>query len=659
MGSAPLSDGEAFCAWAAPALTSSTAAPPLGDPAGCHPLLFWLAQVRLSLLRAAREGVLLAAAPTAAAPAALPPPPQSKALARAFAELRATSPSGLLDAAALRNVLCPTVSPAIAAVVFSAAAGGAAYISSAEALARALAPLLDAGGDAEAVVAWAALRGGDAVAAMPPPPAPGQSSAEAAPGAAGAPPAASELRVTLRALKAALYINVGIPPKSQIEEADVLRSDLEFAPPLRKGDVWCLLPEKWHAAWASGAAPGAIPTSSLLQYSPAACAPGAHLPPLRDGFAVGAGVVPVKSRAWRGLSAWYGADGPPVPRIVATSEGGGLFLELYPLQISLLREAGRAAPPAPAPAPPPSSTFIVLPALRILPPAVTLELLGAGASALEALAPAASAAAAAEAAAAAAPRAQRLLLCSRNTTAEALRAALADAMCAAGGSLRLWRLARRAEVAAAAAAAGAAVPQLHNPASNPQWPFLPLAAPGGAGTHAVWAWPPTPANSGPDAPWESRWCEPTALPPSAGARHFRLAVEVKSALRGVWDAAKWHAPPAPAWLPPAAARYTPVGLSNPSTFCFVNAGLQCLLALPYFRYYFYSGAYVCMFSMSPLRAHPQKTNSKPKPYHPVNPNRRREKVCAAQRFVCRFYPGRGARRRRRCPPPPAHSPPAL
>jgi hypothetical protein len=66
---------------------------------------------------------------------------------------------------------------------------------------------------------------------------------------------------------------------------------------------------------------------------------------------------------------------------------------------------------------------------------------------------------------------------------------------------------------------------------------------------------------------------------------------MRGALRGAWDASRWHAAPL-ACAPPGAPTYAPVGLSNPSTLCFLNAGLQCILALPLLPLYFSSGAYL-------------------------------------------------------------------
>ncbi len=145
---------------------------------------------------------------------------------------------------------------------------------------------------------------------------------------------------------------------------------------------------------------------------------------------------------WRALAAWYGVDGPALPRaVVAASGGDALQLELYPLPLLLLRESGRGGRGGGAA----TTSFLVMPAHKLLPPAAALAMmLGPFAlpGALSALAPAASA----SAAAAPGARPQRLLLVSRSTPAEALRSALSDAMCTPGGALRLWRLARAGEV---------------------------------------------------------------------------------------------------------------------------------------------------------------------------------------------------------------------
>jgi hypothetical protein len=348
--SAPLAgEAAAFVCWAAGALEAGA---PL-SPEATHPLLYWLASTRLSLLRAAGEQEILRGAPALGGCGGAPlPASQASALARAYRHLRATSPSGLLDAAALAGALCPTVPPCFAALVFSAAAGGAGAVPSAEVLGDALAPLLAC---EEEDAAWAALvaaagRGGAAAAAAavheaavahaaavagapfcraaaaaetlspPPPPqqAAAESSSEAAPaalrtaGAAPRPPA-EELRAALCALRAAVHIDLGIPPPRG-EEAGILASiarvpaRLDFfsadaAAARREGDVWCLVPAGWYAAWACGgaAAPGRIPTAAALAAAPAPAAPPlSPLPPLRDGVTVGLGdgcAVPVCPRS--------------------------------------------------------------------------------------------------------------------------------------------------------------------------------------------------------------------------------------------------------------------------------------------------------------------------------------------------------------------------
>ena len=115
-----------------------------------------------------------------------------------------------------------------------------------------------------------------------------------------------------------------------------------------------------------------------------------------------------------------------------------------------------------------------------------------------------------------------------------------------------------------------------------------------------------------------------------GSHQKACTVEGRGGVRGHWEGEPWHAALTPVRegeersvalqrlmgrahvpvavagvgaeallpLPPLGGRialaplYLPIGLTNPRNICFVNAGLQATLALPFVAHYFGTGAYL-------------------------------------------------------------------